>query len=62
MHGALVDCEGIVVVDDNLAERAADGCLGFRLVLLFLHLVLAGVTHVVDPLVFEKKCLRIHFC
>ena len=62
MHGALVDCEGIVVVDDNLAKRAADGRLGLRLVLLFLHLVLVGGTHVVDPLVFEKEGLRIHFC
>ena len=62
VHRALVDCEGIVVVDDNLAERAADGRLGLRLVLLFLHLVLVGGTHVVDPLVFEKEGLRIHFC
>lgn len=57
VHRALVDCEGIVVVDDNLAERAADGRLGLRLVLLFLHLVLVGGTHVVDPLVFEKEGL-----
>ena len=61
MHGALVDCEGIVVVDDNLAERAADGGFRFRLVVLLLHLVLIGITQVVDPLVFEKKCLGIHF-
>ena len=63
VHRALVDCEGIVVVDDNLAKRAADGRLGLRLVLLlFLPLVLVGGTHVVDPLVFEKEGLRIHFC
>ena len=62
MHGALVDCEGIVVVDDNLAKGTTDGRVGFRLGLVLLHLDLAGVTHVVDPLVLEKECLRIHFC
>ena len=61
LHGSLVDGKGIVVVDDNLADRAADGRLRFRLVLLLLHLGLAGVALVVDPLVFEKQCLRIHF-
>ena len=61
VYRALVDCEGVVVVDDNLAERAADGGFGFRLVLLFFHLVLTGITQVVDPLMFEKKCLRINF-
>ena len=61
MHGALVDRKGIVVVDDNLADGAADGRFRFRLVLLFLHLVLVGVAHVVDPLVFDKQCLGIHF-
>ena len=61
VYRALVDCEGIVVVDDNLAERAAHGGFRFRLVLLLLHLVLIGITQVVDPLVFEKKCLGIHF-
>ena len=61
VHWALVDCKGIVVVDDNLAERAADGGFRFRLVVLLLHLVLTGITQVVDPLMFEKKCLRINF-
>ena len=63
VHRALVDGEGVVVVDDNLAEGAADGGFGFRLVLLlFLHLGLTGIAQVVDPLVFEKKCLRIYLC
>ena len=56
-----MDGKGIVVVDDNLADRAADGRFRFRLVLLLLYLGLAGVALVVDPLVFEKQCLRIHF-
>ena len=62
VHRALVDGEGVVVVDDNLAEGAADGGFGFRfiLILFLIHLGLTGITQVVDPLVFEKKCLRIH--
>ena len=53
MHRALVDCKGVVVVDDNLAEWTADWRFGFRLVVpLHLHLVLTAITHVVDPLVF----------
>ena len=37
VHGSLVDGKGIVVVDDNLADRAADGRFRFRLVLLLLN-------------------------
>ena len=61
VHGTLVDGKGVVVVDDDLAEGAADGGLGLGLVLLLLHLVLTGVGHVVDPLVFQEKRLRNHF-
>ena len=60
VHGTLVDGKGVVVVDDDLAEGAADGGLGLGLVLL-LHLVLTGVCHVVDPLVFQEKRLRVYF-